>query len=339
MKILFITHLSEQFLKSANFVNDTVSDMLLHGLKETFGNDVIDFPGAWYMYADEIKRKPLGEKKLWGNGFNYYDSYSNYNAIDRSDIQNKIKKNYFEFIIYGAFPRSNLFFEEALNSNSKIILIDGEDNTLLHHNKNKNIIFFKRELTKKDENVFPINCCIPKKKICKNLNLEPKNLLSPLIPYRYETYIYNKEIEYFRMWQESLFGISHAYGAWWETVRYYEMLMNGCIPLILNLNKCPQDTLTLLPKKELIKTFDKYSWILNKYFPPSIYKKKYLSLKKFLLFFKDILKRKYDSKTFINQYPEINDIRNVLLEHTRNYLTTEYTAKYIINTANKFYLN
>ena len=47
--------------------------MLLHGLKETFGNDVIDFPGAWYMYADEIKRKPLGEKKLWGNGFNYYD--------------------------------------------------------------------------------------------------------------------------------------------------------------------------------------------------------------------------------------------------------------------------
>ena len=40
MKILFITHLSEQFLKNANFVNDIVSDMLLHGLKETFGNDV-----------------------------------------------------------------------------------------------------------------------------------------------------------------------------------------------------------------------------------------------------------------------------------------------------------
>ena len=40
-------------------------------LKETFCNDVIDFPGAWYMYADEIKRKPLGKKKLWGNGFNF----------------------------------------------------------------------------------------------------------------------------------------------------------------------------------------------------------------------------------------------------------------------------
>ena len=74
-----------------------------------------------------------------------------------------------------------------------------------------------------------------KKKIFKNLNFEPKNLLSPLIHYRYENYIYNNETEYLKMWQESLFGISHAYGAWWESVRYYEMLMNGCIPLILNL--------------------------------------------------------------------------------------------------------
>ena len=65
------------------------------------------------------------------------------------------------------------------------------------------------------------------------------------------------------MWQNSLFGISHAYGAWWESVRYYEMLMNGCIPLILNLKKCPEDTLTLLPKKKLINVFDKYSWILK----------------------------------------------------------------------------
>ena len=51
------------------------------------------------------------------------------------------------------------------------------------------------------------------------------------------------------MWQQSIFGISHSFGTWWESVRYYEMLMNGCIPLILNLKKCPQDTLTLLPKK------------------------------------------------------------------------------------------
>ena len=110
MKILFITQLSKEFLQISNIVNDIVSDMILHGLKEVFGNNVIDFPGAWYMYKDEIQKRPLVDKKLWGNGFNYYDSFTNYNSIDRDDIKNKIKNNYFEFIIYGAYPRSNFFF-------------------------------------------------------------------------------------------------------------------------------------------------------------------------------------------------------------------------------------
>ena len=115
------------------------------------------------------------------------------------------------------------------------------------------------------------------------------------------------------------------------------MLMNGCIPLVLNLKECPVDTLTQLPKKKLIDIFDKYSWILNKYFPTKIYKKKFLTFNKFLLFFKDIFKKKYNSKNFINEFPEINDIRNNLLDHTRKFLTTEFTAKYIINTAKNFY--
>ena len=337
MKILFITHLSEQFLKTSNIINDIVSDMSLHGLREVYGDDLIDYPGAWYMYKDEVKKRPIAPN-LWGNGLTYYDALENYESIDRSDIQSKIKKNYFDYIIYGSITRSKKFFEDSLNSKSKIILIDGEDNTNLDLNKNKKILFLKRELLKKSENIFPLNISIPKKKIIKNLNLKPKNLLAPLIPYRYKTYIYKKESDYYNMWQNSLFGISHAYGTWWETVRYYEMLMNGCIPLVLDLKECPIDTLTQLPKKKLIDIFDKYSWILNKYLPTKIYKKKFLTLDKFLLFFKDMFKKKYDSENFISEFPEINDVRNDLLDHTRKFLTTEFTAKYIINTATKFYL-
>ena len=51
-----------------------------------------------------------------------------------------------------------------------------------------------------------------------------------------------------------------------------------------------------------------------------------------------MFKKKYDSENFISEFPEINDVRNDLLDHTRKFLTTEFTAKYIINTANKFYL-
>ena len=92
MKILFITQLSEQFLQKSNVINDTVSDMTLHGLKEIYGNDVVDYPGAWYMYKEEVKKRSK-VPNLWGNGLTYYDTFKDYESIDRSDIQNKIKND------------------------------------------------------------------------------------------------------------------------------------------------------------------------------------------------------------------------------------------------------
>jgi hypothetical protein len=36
-------------------------------------------------------------------------------------------------------------------------------------------------------------------------------------------------------------------------MRHYEIMMNGCIPIFDNLENCPSNTLTNLPKKEIIK--------------------------------------------------------------------------------------
>ena len=52
MKILYITHVNEKNLVQNDYLNDCV----LLGLKELYGNsNVIDFPGAYYMYKDEFK--------------------------------------------------------------------------------------------------------------------------------------------------------------------------------------------------------------------------------------------------------------------------------------------
>ena len=87
------------------------------------------------------------------------------------------------------------------------------------------------------KNIFPINFSVPSSKILNKINENPKNLLAPLIPHRYNTYIYKEESDYYNMWQNSIFGIAHPppWGNWWESVKYYEMLMNGCVPLFLNL--------------------------------------------------------------------------------------------------------
>jgi len=336
MKILFITQLTE---KTTIPINDTVSDSLLLGLKEIYPMDVVDFPGAWYMDKNEVKKRNYEYKNnFWGNGFTYYDIISDYQQVDRNNILNKINNNYFDFIIFGSIKCSKKFLDEAISSTSKLIFIDGDDDTIIDTDVLKYGIYFKRELIFNDyKNVFPINCCVPKKKIIKKINDKPTNLLAPLIPYRKKTYIYDNEKDYYKMWQNSIFGFTYSPNGWWETVRYYEMMMNGCIPLIQNLEKCPKKTLTKLPKKKLINITNKYSWILNQNFPTKIYKKKFLSVKKFILYFQTLFHKKYNAKSFILDFPEINVIREELLEYIKNNNTSETMATDVIKISKNFF--
>jgi len=50
-----------------------------------------------------------------------------------------------------------------------------------------------------------------------------------------------------------------------------------------------------------------------------------------------LFKKKYDSKKLLEEFPEVNDYRKDLLEHTKKYLTTEHIAEYVIKTSEKFY--
>ncbi len=332
MKILFITHLNQ----NTAMMNDTLHDSILHGLREIYGSNVIDYPGAWYMYKQEVNKRNFDIKKLWGNGFTFYDMFSNYDQIDRTDIENKIEKNYFDIIIFGSIRRSSKFFKKIVRSKSKIIFIDGEDNVTIDDNVLKNGLYFKRELTSsQSNNIFPINFSIPKKKIIKEINTNPKNILAPLIPHKYSTYIYSNEKDYYKMWQDSIFGLAYVRGGWWDALRYYEMLMNGCIPLFIDIDKCPEKTLTKLPKKLLEDIYKNYSWVLNKYFPTSIYKKKFLTAEKFFLYFNYLFKKKYTCEAFINDYPEVIEIKKKLLNYTKENLTTEHIAKDIVSTTLK----
>ena len=63
-----------------------------------------------------------------------------------------------------------------------------------------------------------------------------------------------------------------------------KILMNGCIPLFLNIDKCPERVLTNIPKRLLLDIFNQYSWILNQFFPTSIYKMKFISIEKIFFY-------------------------------------------------------
>jgi hypothetical protein len=323
MKILYISAVTK------NTLSDYMCDLTLHGLRDLYGNDVIDYPGCWHLYADEVKKRNFDTNTLWGKGFTLNNSLSGYDLIDRSNIKQKIKSRYFDLIIYGSIRKSSHFIDEVIDTNNRFIFIDGEDDTFIDEKYSNKSLYFKREILREYNNIKPVNFSIPKNNIIKEINLKPKNLISPLIPGRPETYIYDNEEDYNKMYQDSVFAITTKKSGW-DCLRHYEILANGCIPFFLDIKKCPSKTLDGLPKDLLIEILKKYEWILSQYNPFYIYKKKSLNLKKIISFLISQVKSKKNIENFINNNSEIFDIKKKLLDFTKDNLTTECIAKKII---------
>ena len=309
--------------------NDYMSDLLLHGLRELLGFQVIDYPGSWYMYSDEILKRQYDKNKLWGKGLTIKNTLNNYNSIDRTDIEKKIQNKYFDLVIYSSIRRSDLFLESVIKYNNKFLFIDGEDDNYIDERYSNSGLYFKRELVNNKSNLIPISFAVPKEKILKSINEKPINLLAPLIPGRLNTYIYDDEKTYYNMYANSIFGITNK-KLGWDTLRHYEILMNGCIPLFLNIEDCPKLTLTTLPKDRLLDIYNNFHRILQLYSPFKIYKKKFLSIKKILSYIPNMFKNN-NASTFLRDNSKVLEIKNELLNYTHQKLTTESLAKYVLS--------
>jgi hypothetical protein len=158
--------------------------------------------------------------------------------------------------------------------------------------------------------LFPITFSIPKEKIC-DINVKKTKILSNLIPGKTSTYIYNTEKEYYNEYQESYFAITTK-KAGWDCLRHYEILANRCVPLFINIDECPINTLFLFPKKLLFEAINLYN---NKF-----------------------ANKKINELTTedINEYAIL---QNKFLEYTKNYLTTDKIAKYILQKTNHENIN
>ncbi len=145
------------------------------------------------------------------------------------------------------------------------------DHTFINDQIKNKGVKFKRELISDNiKNVYPINFAIPKEKIIHTINPKPLNVLAPLIPGKKSAYSYKNEQDYYQKYQDSIFALTYK-KIGWDSLRHYEILMNGCIPLFLDIDKCPEKILTNFPKKIIFDIFKQYSWILNQFFPTNIY--------------------------------------------------------------------
>ena len=131
------------------------------------------------------------------------------------------------------------------------------------------------------------------------------------------------------MYANSIFAITNK-KLGWDCLRHYEILMNGCIPLFFNIEDCPKLILKTLPKERLSEIYVNYHSVLQLYSPFKIYKKKFLSFKKIFSHFPNMFKNK-NASTFLKENSNILEIKNELLNFTKQNLTTEILAKYVLS--------
>jgi hypothetical protein len=232
-----------------------LTDMLLHGLRGQFGDSVVEYERSWWMYYGDFGPGKLADDVH--SGFTIYRTLGDDSNIDRTDIENKIKNQYFDLVIfgythYGLRPGTWDLVTSHYPKN-KIAWIDGGDlwSDLTPWAVDKSI-YFKREITDTYPGLHPINFAMPKEKI-GTIETDKDKLMAPMDPRDRLTYIYDQEDAYYKQYAESMFGVTMKKNGW-DCVRHYEIMANNCVPLFLDIEQCPEHIMTTLPKDALIKT-------------------------------------------------------------------------------------
>lgn len=271
---------------------DYQCDCLLHGFYNLLGDDLTHTDDYYLMYKEYTTPEQL--KNSSARGFTIWGNLPKY-LNDKTDIESKIKNKYFYYIVYGSIRRCRDYLNLVVQHypKNKIAIVDGEDDYVLVNTNN--IPFFKRELIVNMPNIYPISFSIPEEKIVKdNSNIKKEKFLADYIPQNSGSgYIYETEKEYYQNYQEAYFGTTHKKGGW-DCMRHYEILGNYCMPYFPDLSECPKYTLTNFPKNEILEA-----------------------------------NQIYNTGEITDRYYEL---LNIVFNHTKQYLTTIASARYLINT-------
>ena len=271
MKILYVTDHINSAKVSGGFINDYLNDLLFYGLTELENIEVVDSTPIIHLYKEN--KEKISMNNLWGRGFTNTFLIGK-DTVDRNNQTEKISDKYYDLIIYGSVNRCLDHYDlvSQVYPKEKIFLIDGDDHTNIHPLSAKHP-YFKRELITNQH--IPIHFAIPECKIVSGV-VDKHQEYGSIIPGQ-ESYIFTEEKEYYADYQKSYYGVTMK-KAGWDAMRHYEILANKCIPYFIDLENCPSQTLTNLPKELLLKgkkvteNFDdkEYFSILNEVFEYTI---------------------------------------------------------------------
>lgn len=234
---------------------DYQNDCLLIGLKELFGAEVVDVNPHSHLY-DSFP--PEAAAAMYGRGMTITRTLPTLD-VDRSDIAGKVSNRFFDLVVYGSIWRCHDYLGAVVENYPReaIALVDGEDEQTLHPFLGLGAHYFKRELFTwsplAGRLVHPISFALPTSKLQKPR--EKTRDVAICDPRDRSTYIYADEASYYAGYGESLFGVTIK-KAGWDCMRHYEILANHCIPLFLDITRCPEGTMTPFPKDRCLEILE-----------------------------------------------------------------------------------
>ena len=261
---------------------DYLQDDIYHGLKALLGTDVEANVNLAHLYKDFT-----GDLlSIYGRGISYAKNIdpSLRIVVSPREISQKLDFAYYDMIIYLSMHRCDQQLAEVIQRvpREKIFFCDGDDYVEI---KNPlGIKLFKRELvTEPTDSIFPISFAIPEEKIVLG-EVVKTHFMSTEAPVDGCRYQFTKEEDYYQEYQSSMFAITHK--RWgWDCKRHYEILCNKCIPVFLEIDKCPPHTMKTLPRKLLSEIEKSYKEVTKEDYTAwldelSAYTKEHLTTKK-----------------------------------------------------------
>ena len=240
---------------------DYQNDMLFHGGRTLFGADYVDYMPARHMYQSALPLKHL----QYGRGFSITCRLPDI-EVDRTDIVEKIKNKFFDYIIMGSIYRckDHMDLVTSVYPREKIAFIDGEDHSGIWWELTGRGMYFKRELQHDSPSVLPITFSVPPELFNEKI-YEKTRHFATVVPGDHSTYIFRHDQEelYHTDYKESWFAKTKK-KAGWDCLRHPEIIANFAFPYFEDLANCPPRTMTHFPKKLVLDYMEKFQDCVDK---------------------------------------------------------------------------
>lgn len=199
----------------------------------------------WFMLNSS---DPLHLSKIQGQGFTLYGKLDKCGTlVSPFTVIRNLANDVYDLVLVCAWRTSWILNILDLYKCRNVVALDGEDDQTVHALAMKCHRYYKRELNSNPTgNLRPISFAIPEPLIVHSMP-NKSGLLAHLIPGAKSTYIYETEQLYYQEYQSHIFGLTMKKGGW-DCLRHYEIAMNGCLPLMRDIDKCPPFTMTTSPK-------------------------------------------------------------------------------------------